>query len=83
MHWWYLLYVAHGMVKKNEVLDILSMKSTFHNLLMVYTAIMVPFTGFLTAVVSAIIIYAVLRRFFEKKIAKEHEPKLSKELEFD
>ena len=36
---------------------------------MVYTAIMVPAMGFMTAVVSAIVIYAVLYRFINKKSA--------------
>ncbi|MEQ1599462.1 MAG: SulP family inorganic anion transporter [Methylotenera sp.] len=54
-----LLYVASGMVKWKEVQEVLDMKSKFHFWLMIYTAIMVPLTGFLTAVLSAIAIFAV------------------------
>ena len=54
-----LLYVATGMVKVKEIKEVLAMKSTFHLGLMAYTAIMVPVAGFLTAVLSAIVIYAV------------------------
>ena len=54
-----LLYVATGMVKKHEIKEVLGMKSTFHTGLMIYTAIMVPIAGFMTAVLSAIAIYAV------------------------
>ncbi|CAN6134508.1 SUL1 Sulfate permease and related transporters (MFS superfamily) [Methylophilaceae bacterium] len=54
-----LLYVASGMVKWKEIQEVLEMKSRFHFWLMVYTAIMVPLTGFLTAVLSAIAIFVV------------------------
>lgn len=55
-----LLYVAINMVKWGEVKEILVMKSNIHLLLMIYTAILVPFSGFLTAVLSAIVLYAIL-----------------------
>ena len=54
-----LLYVASGMVKKQEIREVLAFKSYFHTGLMIYTAIMVPVTGFMTAVLSAIAIYAI------------------------
>ena len=54
-----LLYVASGMVKWKEIQEVLEMNSRFHFWLMVYTAIMVPLTGFLTAVLSAIAIFVV------------------------
>jgi MFS superfamily sulfate permease-like transporter len=54
-----LLYVASGMVKAGEVREVLGMKSVFHTGLMVYTAIMVPVSGFMTAVLSAIVIFVV------------------------
>lgn len=60
-----LLYVAHGMVKKVEVREALS-KNKFHTFLMIYTALMVPVFGFMSGVLSAIIIYIVLKRFFDK-----------------
>lgn len=60
-----LLYVASGMVKKKEITEVLSYNNTFHLLLMIFTAAMVPIFGFLWAVLSAIIIYGVC--YFLKK----------------
>ncbi len=54
-----LLYVATGMVKAHEVREVLNMKSIFHTGLMIYTAAMVPLTGFMAAVLSAIVIFVV------------------------
>jgi SulP family sulfate permease len=59
-----LLYVATGMVKKAEVVQVFE-HGKFHVALMGYTAVMVIATDFLTGVLSAIIIWAVLKRFFE------------------
>jgi len=64
-----LLWVASNMIKKSEILEVYSHEGRFHTLLMAYTAVMVPLTDFLTAVLSALIIYAVLGRFFKKKPA--------------
>lgn len=55
-----LLYVATNMVKMEELKEIFAMKSNIHVILMVYTALMLPFFGFLTAVLSAIGIYIIL-----------------------
>jgi MFS superfamily sulfate permease-like transporter len=63
-----LLYVASGMVKAKEIKEVLSMNK-YHIALMSYTAVMVPATGFMTAVVSAIVIYAILYKFINKKPA--------------
>lgn len=60
-----LLYVAMGMVKGREVKEILGM-NRFHIFLMVYTAAMVPLTGFMPAVVTAILIYAIGFRWFDR-----------------
>jgi len=65
-----LLYVASGMVKWKEIDEVLQMKSKFHFWLMIYTAMMVPLTGFLTAVLSAIAIFAVA--VLAKKIPLHH-----------
>ena len=68
-----LLYVASGMVKKKEVMDIMQM-SRFHIALMIYTAVMVPALGFMPAVVSAILIYAIGYQWLsrrEKAMAKK------------
>jgi undecaprenyl pyrophosphate phosphatase UppP len=56
------------MVKAKEIKEVLSMNK-YHIALMSYTAIMVPATGFMTAVVSAIVIYAILYKFINKKPA--------------
>jgi sulfate permease, SulP family len=65
-----LLYVATGMVKGKEIKEVLGMKSKFHIALMVYTAVLVPVFGFMAAVVSAIVIYAIAYRWVDKKKAE-------------
>jgi MFS superfamily sulfate permease-like transporter len=64
-----LLYVATGMVKVREIKEVLTMKK-FHWALMIYTAAMVPAFGFMIAVVSAIIIYAIAYRWVDKDKSK-------------
>ena len=66
-----LLYVAFNMVKADELKEVFSMKSNIHLLLMVYTAFMVPFFGFLTAVLSAIGIYVVLNLMTRNRIIRK------------
>jgi len=61
-----LLYIAYGMVKPAEVAQVLA-HNKFHVGLMVYTAVMVVVTDFLTGVLSAIVIYAVLYRFLDSR----------------
>lgn len=60
-----LLYVATAMVKPAEVKEVMA-HNGFHISLMLYTAIMVVLTDFLTGVLSAIIIWGVLTRYFDK-----------------
>ena len=55
-------------MKVKEIKEVLGMNK-YHIALMIYTAVMVPATGFMTAVVSAIVIYAVSYRFINKKPA--------------
>jgi SulP family sulfate permease len=74
-----LLYVASGMVKWKEIQEVLMMKSKFHFWLMIYTAAMVPLTGFLTAVLSAIAIFTVA--VLTKKIPLHHAKEETVELE--
>jgi len=62
-----LLYVATAMVKPAEVRQVLAHNS-FHIGLMVYTAVMVVVTDFLTGVLSAIVIWALLQRFLDKPV---------------
>jgi MFS superfamily sulfate permease-like transporter len=61
-----LLYVASGMVKMKEIKEVLT-TNKYHIALMCYTAAMVPLAGFMMAVVSAIIIYIVTYRLFDKR----------------
>jgi sulfate permease, SulP family len=80
-----LLYVAHGMVKVTEIRAILA-TSKFHIALMVYTALMVPVIGFLWAVVSAIVIFAVASTWItysEKKAAAKAQRDGHSYLRFD
>jgi SulP family sulfate permease len=70
-----LLWVATNMVKPSEIRGVLA-QGRFHSILMIFTAIMVPLTDFLTGVLSALVLYAVLRRYFERKsyLEPEREP---------
>jgi MFS superfamily sulfate permease-like transporter len=65
-----LLFVAVGMVKPAEVKQVLA-HNRFHVGLMAYTAVMVVLTDFLTGVMSAIIIYALLYKFLDKPATEE------------
>jgi sulfate permease, SulP family len=69
-----LLWVATNMVKKAEILEVWNGAGRFHAALMIYTAVMVPMTDFLTAVLSALGIYVVFGRFFDKKKAPQESP---------
>jgi sulfate permease, SulP family len=59
-----LMFVAYNMVKPAEVREVWR-SSGFHASLMVWTAVMVIVTDFLIGVLSALVVYAVLYRFFE------------------
>jgi sulfate permease, SulP family len=74
-----LLWVATNMIKKEEIKEVLE-TSRAHTLLMVYTAVMVAVTDFLTGVLSALAIYFVFRRFFRTPgaTAKETRPEQEK-----
>ena len=67
-----LLYVAYGMVKPAEVREVLR-HNRFHIALMVYTAVMVVLTDFLVGVLSAIVLYGLLYRFFDRPEKTEME----------
>ncbi len=60
-----LAYVAFNMVKKQEVETVLRM-NWFHIFLMVLTAIVVFLKDFLSGVMLALVVYWVLKRFFDK-----------------
>ncbi len=78
-----LLWVASNMIKPTEVREVWS-QNWFHAALMVYTAVMVPLTDFLTGVLSALVIYGLAGPFFntpagDRGDARENH---SKEKEF-
>ena len=59
-----LAYVAFNMVKWQEIESVLEMNA-FHIYLMIHTAVVVLVKDFLSGVLSALIIYWLLRRFFD------------------
>lgn len=65
-----LLWVASNMIKPAEIREVWR-HNAFHAALMVYTAVMVPMTDFLTGVLSALILYAILYRFFDHSAPTE------------
>lgn len=62
-----LLWVASNMIKVSEIKEVLN-HDRFHAGLMLFTAVMVPMTDFLTGVLSALVIYFVARRLFDKPV---------------
>ena len=60
-----LLWVAFNMIKPAEIKQVW-LHNRFHAALMTYTAVMVIFTSFLTAVLSAMAIFLVLRNRLDK-----------------
>ena len=48
-----------------EIKEVIAI-SKFHIGLMIYTVVMVVITDFLTGVLSSVILYAILKQFFEK-----------------
>lgn len=61
-----LFWVASNMIKPSEIKEIKG-EGKFEFYIMLYTAAMVPLTDFLTAVLSALIIYFVVKYAFNKK----------------
>jgi SulP family sulfate permease len=60
-----LVWVASNMIKPSEIKEI-KHAGKFEFSMMVYTAVMVPMTDFLTGVLSALIIYFVVKYAFKK-----------------
>jgi SulP family sulfate permease len=60
-----LVWVASNMIKPSEISEVRH-SGGFEAFMMVYTAVMVPMTDFLTGVLSALILYAVVRSFGRK-----------------
>lgn len=63
-----LMYIASGMVKTQEIKEVLSFKNPYHTGLMIYTAAMVPMFGFMTGVLTALIIYGALRLLVRERV---------------
>jgi SulP family sulfate permease len=63
-----LVWVASNMIKPSEIKEI-KHAGKFEFSMMLYTAVMVPVTDFLTGVLSALIIYFIVKKFFQRKIA--------------
>ena len=63
-----LIWVASNMIKPTEIKEVKG-EGKFEFAMMVFTAVMVPLTDFLTGVLSALIIYFVVKYAFKK--AKE------------
>lgn len=61
-----LVWVAMNMIRPAEIKEIRT-QGTFELLMMVYTAIMVPATDFLTGVFSALVIYYIMKNVFLNK----------------
>jgi SulP family sulfate permease len=60
-----LVWVASNMIKPAEIKEIKSL-GKFEFSMMIYTAIMVPMTDFLTGVLSALVIYFWLNLLSKK-----------------
>ena len=67
-----LLYVSTAMVKPAEVKQVLA-HNAFHIGLMVYTAVVVVLTDFLIGVVTAIVLWALLWRLFDKPVPVQEQ----------
>jgi SulP family sulfate permease len=65
-----LVWVASNMIKPSEIKEI-KHTGKFEFAMMIYTAIMVPVTDFLTGVLSALIIYFVVKYAFKRMEKKK------------
>jgi SulP family sulfate permease len=68
-----LVFVAVNMVKPAEIRQVLG-QGRFHTAMMVYTAVMVPMTDFLIGVLSALVLYGLLYRFFDRAPPELQKP---------
>jgi SulP family sulfate permease len=65
-----LVWVASNMIKPSEIKEI-KHAGKFEFSMMIYTAIMVPMTDFLTGVLSALVIYFVVKYAFKRMEKKK------------
>mgnify|MGYP001224106353 CR=1 FL=1 len=75
-----LLWVATNMIKRHEIREVWN-RGWFHAALMIYTAVMVPLTDFLTGVASALVIYGLLYRFLDRPTRPTPEHRRAREVE--
>jgi MFS superfamily sulfate permease-like transporter len=75
-----LVFVAVNMVKPVEVRYVWK-QGRFHAGMMVYTAVMVPMTDFLIGVLSALVLYGLLYRFFDRAPPVESRKTVSRHAE--
>jgi hypothetical protein len=61
-----LVWVASNMIKPSEIKEI-KHSGKFEFSMMIYTAVMVPTTDFLTGVLSALVIYFIVKYFFKNR----------------
>lgn len=61
-----LVWVASNMIKPSEIREVKHL-GKFEFSMMMYTAVMVPMTDFMTGVLSALIIYYVVKKFYSRK----------------
>ena len=73
-----LVWVASNMIKPSEIREI-KHQGKFEFAMMTYTAFMVPLTDFLTGVLSALIIYFVVKAVFKRKTQGASVPELEAE----
>jgi sulfate permease, SulP family len=64
-----LLWVASNMIKPSEIREVKG-AGKFELAMLVYTAVMVPLTDFMTGVLSALILYFVVVKFFPRFAGK-------------
>jgi MFS superfamily sulfate permease-like transporter len=62
------MWVAFNMVKPAEIRQVLA-HNRFHVFLMLLTAAMVIITDFMTGVLSGMVVYGLLFRFFDRPVA--------------
>jgi len=65
-----LVWVASNMIKPSEIKEVKE-HGKFEFAMLVYTAVMVPLTDFLTGVLSALIIYYIVKKAFKKRSQKQ------------
>ncbi len=80
-----LLWVASNMIKGKEIREVVN-TGKFEMWMMIYTAVMVPLTDFLTGVLSALILYYIIKRILpgtKEKVQHSTQQQLKAEAKLD